>query len=280
MMELFPKLMSPFADLLAKLPLPATRRMHRWVQRLDDTIYRMIESRRASGEDRGDLLSMLLLSQDEEGSGGMTDRQVRDEAMTLFLAGHETTANALAWTWYCLARNPDAERALHDELDRVLGDRDPVPADYPRLPMTEMIFAEAMRLYPPAWIIGRLALEDVTVGGWTIPRGALVIVSPIVTQRDPRFWPEPMRFDPSRFSAEAKAARPKFAYYPFGGGTRVCIGEGFAWMEGVLLLATLARKWRVRVTADEVKTVPLITLRPRGGIPAVLERRGPSLRSR
>jgi cytochrome P450 len=273
MMELFPKLMSPFADLLAKLPIPANWRMRRSVKRLDDTIYRMIETRRASGEDRGDLLSMLLLSQDEEGGGGMSDRQVRDEAMTLFLAGHETTANALAWTWYCLARNPEAERALHEELDRVLGDRAPVPADYPRLPTTEMVFAESMRLYPPAWIIGRLALEDVTIGGWTIPRGGLVIVSPIVTQRDPRFWPDPMRFDPSRFTPEQKAARPKFAYFPFGGGTRVCIGEGFAWMEGVLLLATLARRWRVRVTAAEVKTAPLITLRPRGGIPAVLEMR-------
>jgi cytochrome P450 len=273
MMELFPKLMSPFADLISKLPLPAARRMRRAIARLDATIYRMIEARRASGEDRGDLLSMLLLAQDEEGSGGMSDLQVRDEAMTLFLAGHETTANALAWTWYCLSRNPDAERTLHEELDRVLAGRTPAPADYPRLPYTEMVFAESMRLFPPAWIIGRLALEDVTLGGWTIPRGALVVVSSIVTQHDARFWPDPLRFDPQRFTAEAKGARPKFAYFPFGGGTRVCIGEGFAWMEGVLLLATLAQRWRVRVTAEEVKTAALITLRPRGGIPAVLEAR-------
>ena len=266
LMDLFPLLLSPFAELFQRLPLPSTRRFRRAMQRLDATIYRIIEERRAAGEDRGDLLSMLLLAQDEEGDGGgMTDLQVRDEAMTLFLAGHETTSNALSWSWYLLSRNPDAERAMHEEIDRVCGDRLPSPADVPRLPFTEMVLAESMRIYPPAYLIGRMALEDVTIGEWRVPRGSIVIVAEIVTHRDARWFPDPLRFDPSRFTPEAKAARPKFAYFPFGGGPRICIGEGFAWMEGVLLLATIAQQWRF-TGAPDVEPLPLITLRPKGGI--------------
>ena len=267
LMDLFTVLLSPFAGILQRLPLPQTRRFRRAMQRLDATIYRIIEERRAAGEDRGDLLSMLLLAQDEEGGGGgMTDLQVRDEAMTLFLAGHETTANALSWTWYLLSRNRDAERALHDEIDRICGDRLPAPADVPRLACTEMVLAESMRIYPPAYLIGRTALEDVTIGEWLVPRGSIVIVAEIVTHRDARWFPDPLRFDPSRFTAEAKAARPKFAYFPFGGGPRICIGEGFAWTEGILLLATIAQTWRFTGGRD-VEPLPLITLRPRGGMP-------------
>jgi cytochrome P450 len=269
LMDVFPMLVSPFTDILRHLPLPAVRRADRAIAQLDAIIYRIINERRASGEDRGDLLSMLLLAQDEEGSGGMTDLQLRDEAMTLFLAGHETTANALAWTWYLLAQHPDIEAELHREVDALGGD--PTPADYPRLKFTEMVFAESMRIFPPAWIIGRLALEDVRLGGWTIPRGAVVIVSQWVTHRDARWWPEPERFDPRRF---AEASHPKFAYFPFGGGSRVCIGEGFAWMEGVLVLATIARKWRLLLASDEpVQPQPVITLRPRGGIAMTLTAR-------
>jgi cytochrome P450 len=202
----------------------------------------------------------------------MTDRQVRDEAMTLFLAGHETTANALSWTWYVLSRNEDAEREMHEELDRVLGGRTPTPADYPKLPFTEMVLAESMRLFPPAWGMGRLAIEDVQIGEWTVPKGAVVIVAPAITQQDARWWPEPQRFDPRRFTPEAKAARPRLTYFPFGAGTRICIGESFAWMEGVLILATLAQRWRVRVL-EEPRPQASITLRPRGGMKARLERR-------
>ncbi|HEX8153757.1 MAG TPA: cytochrome P450, partial [Thermoanaerobaculia bacterium] len=264
-MEMFPLLMNPFfTEWLRKLPIPRIRRFERALKRLDRVIYQMIEERRRGGEDRGDLLSMLLLAQDEEGSGGMTDLQVRDEAMTIFLAGHETTANALAWTWYLLAQYPEVEARLHRELDEVLRGRLPSPADYPRLPFTEMVFAEGMRLYPPAWGIGRFAQNDAQIGAWKVPKRSLVLVSQWVTHRDPRWWNEPERFDPTRFAPELKAARPKMAYFPFGGGTRICIGEGFAWMEGVLLIATLARRWRLRLVPDHpVDLQPVITLRPK-----------------
>jgi cytochrome P450 len=272
LMEMFPLLLNPFSEILRRLPLPRVRRFRWAIERLDRTIYSIIAARRAEGGDRGDLLSMLLLAQDqEEGSGGMSDQQVRDEVMTLFLAGHETTANALTWTWHLLAQQPEAERELHAELD-ALG-RAPEPRDAQRLPFTEMVLAESMRLYPPAWAIGRLALEDVPLGGWTLPRGAVAIVSQAVTHRDPRWWPEPERFDPRRFTAEAKASRPKFAYFPFGGGSRICIGEGFAWTEGVLILATIAREWRLRSTPHPVVPQALITLRPKGEVRMRIERR-------
>ncbi|HJT16858.1 MAG TPA: cytochrome P450 [Thermoanaerobaculia bacterium] len=244
LMEVFTVLLNPFTQWLMKLPTPKMRSTRRAIERLDATIYRMIEERRASGVDRGDLLSMLLLAQDE--GEVMTDRHVRDEAMTLFLAGHETTANALAWTFYLLAQHPDVE--LRDEH------------------YTRMVLAESMRLYPPAWIIGRLALEPVEIGGYTIPRGAIVIVSQWVMHRDPRYWRDAEKFDPERFRVE-DASRPKFAYFPFGGGSRICIGEGFAWTEGVIVLQTLARKWRLELAqSTPVIPKPVITLRPRGGI--------------
>jgi len=217
---------------------------------------------------------MLLSAQDEEDGGVMTDEQLRDEAMTIFLAGHETTANALAWTWYLLSQNPEAEARLHEELGEVLGGRQPAAEDLPRLRYAEMVFAESMRLYPPAWILGRRALEDYEVGGYLIPRGALVILSPYVMHRDARFFPEPERFDPERFTPEAKAARPQFSYFPFGGGPRRCIGEGFAWMEGVLVIATLAQRWRLRLAPGQrVAPQTGVTLRPRRGILMTPERR-------
>jgi cytochrome P450 len=267
-MMMFPLLMNPMGDLLMKLPLPQIRRFRRSLARLDRTIYEVIAQRRASGEDRGDLLSMLLLAQDTEGdSGGMTDQQVRDEAMTLFLAGHETTANALTWTWYLLSLNPDAEREMHREVDEVLQGRTLSPDDYPRLRYTEMVLAESMRLYPPAWGLGRTALEEVEIGGYLLPKGTVALLSQWVTHRDPRFWPDPERFDPLRFTDEAKAARPKLAYFPFGAGSRICIGESFAWMEGVLILATIAQKWKfIRESKEKVEPQPLITLRPRGAV--------------
>lgn len=266
LMLMFPLLVHPLSDFLIKLPLPRVKRFRRALARLDQTIYGLIAERRKSESDRGDLLSMLLLATDTEGDGsGMSDLQLRDEAITIFLAGHETTANALAWTWHLLARNPEVERALHHELDTVLAGRTPAPADYPRLPYTEMVLAESMRLFPPAWGIGRYALEDVQIGEWHVPKRGLVLVSQWVTHRDARFWPDPDRFDPHRFTAEAKASRPKFAYFPFGGGSRVCIGESFAWMEGVLLLATIAQRWRFEAKG-EVDPVALITLRPRHGM--------------
>jgi cytochrome P450 len=265
----------PFGELLEKLPLPSTRRFQAARARLDATIYRFIEEHRAAGIDRGDLLSMLLMSADDEGDGGgMTNEQLRDEAMTIFLAGHETTANALAWTWYLLSQNPEAEARLHTELRVVLSGRNPSVEDLPKLSYTEMVLAESMRLYPPAWIIGRKALEDVEVNSYLIPAGSLVLMSQYLMHRDPRYYPEPNRFDPLRWSGEAKAARPKFSYFPFGGGPRVCLGESFAWMEGALVVATLAQRWRMQlVLGHPVEPQPLITLRPKFGMQMRLERR-------
>jgi cytochrome P450 len=267
LVDLFPTLMNPIANLLRKLPLPQTVRFRRSLERLDQTVYGIIDERRKSGEDRGDLLSMLLLAVDEEGDGGgMTDQQLRDEAMTLFLAGHETTANALAWIWYLLSLNPAASDAMHRELDAVLGDRVPNPADYARLPYTEMVVAESMRMFPPAWAVSRLAIEDAMIGDWLVPRGAVVVASQAVTHRDARWWPNPDEFEPFRFHAELKASRPKMSYFPFGGGPRICIGEGFAWMEAVLIVATIAQRWKLELVSNDVTPQASITLRPKGGI--------------
>src|SRR5215831_12331019 len=231
--ELFNTLTLPFRQLLERLPLPASKRFLKARERLDATIYRIINERRASGEDRGDLLSMLIAARDEEGDGsGMTDEQLRDEAMTIFLAAHETPANALTWNWFLLSPNPDAEASLYRELKTVLGGRNPTVEDLPQLAYTKMVLAESMRLFPPAWIIGRRALQDYEVGSYIVPAGSLVLTSQYVTHRDPRYFPDPDRFDPMRWSPEIRVARPKFTYFPFGGGPRVCLGEPFAWMEG------------------------------------------------
>ena len=273
--ESFNLAMLPGTELLEKLPLARVRRFNAARDRLDRTIYRMIDERRKSGEDRGDLLSMLLMATDTEGDGsGMSDVQLRDEALTIFLAGHETTANALTWTWYLLSQNPEVEARLHAEVDAVLGERSPAFEDMAALPYTRMVFAESMRLYPPAWAIGRRALKSFEAGGYTIPAGAVVLMSQYIVHRDPRFFPDPEKFDPERWEHDAQASRPKFSYFPFGGGTRICIGEQFAWMEGVLLIAALAQKWRMRLEpAHKVEVQPLITLRPRHGMQMILERR-------
>ena len=274
LIELFPLLMNPLAPLLQKLPVPSTLRFRSAIRRLDRTIYGIIRQRRASGEDRGDLLSMLLLAHDVEGDGGgMSDVQLRDEVMTLFLAGHETTANALAWTFYLLAQHPGIAREVQRVVDEVLGDRPATAADYPRLQYVEMVLAESMRLFPPAWALSRLVVENVTIGGWDVPKDAVVVMPQAVIHRDPRFWPDPERFDPLRFTAEAKLVRTKYAYFPFGAGPRICIGEGFAWMEGVLILATLARRWEMELLSRDVQPRASITLRPGGGIQMRLRER-------
>ena len=264
----------PFSEILEKLPLPYTRRFEAARARLDATIYRIIDERRASGRDEGDLLSMLLLAQDTEGDGGgMTNAQLRDEAMTIFLAGHETTANALSWTWYLLSKNPDVEARFHREVD-ALGDRSPQPEDLPSLPYTRMILAESMRLYPPAWAVGRRALNDFEANGYLIPARSMVLMSQYITHRDPRFYPDPERFDPERWRPEVAATRPKFSYFPFGGGTRICIGEQFAWMEGILILAAIGRRWRMQYLEDSPPELePRITLRPKSPLRMRVERR-------
>ena len=265
--------MLPFGEWLERVPLPATRRLMRARATLDRTIYRLIAERRASGEDRGDLLSMLMQATDTDGDGtGMSDEQLRDEALTLFLAGHETTANALSWTWYLLSQHPDVAARLHEEVD-ALG-HEPAFADLPTLSFARRIVSESIRLYPPAYAIGRRALEPYSFAGFTVPARTIVLVSTYLQHRDPRWWAEPDRFDPDRWTPEATAARPKFSYFPFGAGTRVCIGEQFAWSEAVLVLATLAQRWKPEmVPGHPVVLQPRITLRPKHGLRMTLRRR-------
>jgi cytochrome P450 len=280
-LEMFDLLLLPFSDFLHKLPLPSVRRFDKARARLDGMIYGLIEARRKSGIDTGDLLSMLLLAQDEgEDGAGMTDEQVRDEAITLFIAGHETTANALTWTWYLLAQHPEVEQRLHEEIEEVLGDRPPELADVPQLRYAEMILAEVLRLYPPAWAVGRRALAPFTVGGFDVPAGSICIMSQYIIHRDARWFPNPEKFDPERWRPEAREARPKFSYFPFGGGTRVCLGERFAWMEGVILMAAISQKWRFRLEPGQhVEPLPLVTLRVKNGLRVIAEPRAQNFRS-
>jgi len=277
--KLFEALLMPFSQWLEKLPLPSVRRFERARDRLDKTVYRLIAERRASGRDTGDLLSMLLLSRDEEGDSGesrqgLTDEQVRDEALTLLLAGHETAANALIWTWYLLSQNPDAEAKLYAELDRVLAGRLPVLDDLPQLRYTEGVFAEALRLYPPAWAIGRRAKQEFSVGEYKIPARSIVLMSPWIVHRDARWFSDPLKFAPERWQTVEIETRPKFSYFPFGGGARLCIGERFAWMEGVLVIAVIASRWRLRMAPGQrVDTQARITLRPKYPMKMIVEQR-------
>ena len=273
--ESFSFALIPFTEYLDRLPIPSVRRFNAARATLDRAIYRIIDERRKSGEDRGDLLSMLLMATDTEGDGsGMSDTQLRDEALTIFLAGHETTANALTWTWYLLSEHPEVEARLHEEVDGVLDGRAPAFDDMQSLPYTRMVLSESMRLYPPAWGIGRRALEPFEARGFQIPGGAVVLMCPYIVHRDERFFPDPERFDPDRWMPDKISERPKFAYFPFGGGNRVCIGEQFAWMEGVLLIAALAQKWKMQLDPSQrVEVQPLITLRPKYGMRMHLMRR-------
>jgi cytochrome P450 len=272
-MESFWLRMMPFADLLERWPVGRLRHARLARQQLDAIIYNMIADRRSNARDRGDLLSMLLLAQDDDDGSTMTDRQVRDEAMTVLLAGHDTTANALTWTWYLLSRSPDAEAKMHAEIDRVLRGRLPTAADIPSLQFVENVVTEAMRLYPPAWVIGRRAIEPYPIGGYLAPARTIMLMSQWVMHRDARFFPEPERFNPERWTPEFKATLPKFAYLPFGGGPRQCIGESFAWMELLLVVAVIAQHWELRLVPGHlVVPQPLVTLRTKHGMRMTTER--------
>ncbi|MEO8607866.1 MAG: cytochrome P450 [Chloroflexota bacterium] len=257
----------------AWVPTPSELRKRRARTELDDIIYGLIRDWRVKGEDHGDLLSMLLLAEDDDGAH-MTDEQARDEILTLFLAGHETTANTLNWTWTLLAQNPEAEAKLHEELDRVLGDRPPTLADLANLPYTDMVIKESMRIYPPAWIVGREAIEDVEIGEYFMPKGSQVNCVFYFAHHDPRWWDQPEEFRPERFSPENETAFNKRAYTPFGGGPRVCIGNSFAMMEARLLLATMAQHYSLSLApGQKVAMNPMITLNPQGGLPMTLHAR-------
>jgi cytochrome P450 len=255
------------------LPTPGWLRLKGAVERLERIVYRMIEQHRAAERPPGDLLSMLLAARDEDGSA-MTDQQLRDEVMTLFLAGHETTALALSWTIYLLGLHSQVESKLVEEIESVTGGRPLEIADAPRLRFTEKILKEAMRLYPPAWSIGRQAISECEIGGYRLPPGAQVFAVQWTTQRDPRFFESPSEFHPERWDETFEKSLPRFAYFPFGGGPRMCIGNQFAMMEATLILATIARRFRMNpITDHEVTPWPSITLRPRNGVWVTLERR-------
>ncbi len=255
------------------LPTADNRKRKQAVHNLDGVIEQIIADRRHDNEDKGDLLSMLLLAQDEDGSP-MTDKQLRDEVVTLFSAGHETTANALTWTWYLLSQNPQVEAKLHEELGRILAGRSPQLADLPQLPYTLMVIKESLRLYPPAWLMGRTALEEVEIGGHTLPRGSRLFISPYALHRLPDYFPNSERFDPERWLPEKEAALPKYAYIPFGGGPRICIGNSFAMMEAHLLLATIAQQYQLSLVPGH-KVVPeaLITMSPEFGLQMRVQKR-------
>ncbi|GAC1341464.1 MAG: hypothetical protein NVSMB23_13030 [Myxococcales bacterium] len=254
-------------DLPLSIPTPANRRFLAARRTLDMLVLQLIADRRATGREAPDLLGMLMAARDEETSEAMTDRQLRDEAMTVLLAGHETTAVALTWTWLLLSQHPAEARLLHAELAEVLGGRSPELADLQRLPRTRAVLEESMRLYPPAWVIGRSVAEDDALGGYRIPAGSIVLVSTWAAHRDPRIFENPEAFDPERFLRRPEAQLPRFAYFPFGGGPRVCIGNAFAQMEAQLVLAHLAQRFRLDlVPGHPVDPEPSITLRPRRGM--------------
>jgi cytochrome P450 len=253
------------------------RRLKQALAALDAMTYGIIAARRSSPTRQADLLQMLIDAVDEEGDGGrLTEKELRDQLVTLFLAGHETTSHALTWTLYLLSQNPDAERALNDELDRVLGDRDPTYDDFARLPYTEQVIHESMRLYPPAYSMARRAHEDTSIGDYPVPAGSEVILWIYMTHRDPRFYPEPDAFRPERFTPEQEAKRPRLAHLPFGAGARACIGKVFAMIEARLILATVARRWRLELAAGQrVEAQPRITLVPKHGMKMrIVSRRG------
>lgn len=275
-MQLFGHVANPLAPLMLKLPLPQTKRMMSARGRINKTIDRIIEVRKADPVKHDDLLQMLLDAVDEEDGSKMSMQQVRDEVVTLFLAGHETTANALTWTLYLLAEHPGVRERMHAEVDAVLGDRPAAVGDMRGLVYTRQVFAESMRLFPPAHTFGRKNIEPFELGGYTIPAGSTLVFSPYAIHRHERYWPEPDRFDPDRWAPGATPAdRPKHAYIPFGGGPRTCIGEPFAWMEGVLILASIAQQWQADLEPGHVvDQEPLITLRPRYGMRMTVTARG------
>jgi len=272
--ENFNRMLLPFWNVLQRVPTKRNLRLRDAQRRLDATVYRVISQRREDGRDHGDLLSMLLAAEDADNpQKRLTDTEVRDQAMTLFLAGHETTANALAWTWHLLTQHEPVRVKMKAEIDAVLGpDRLPGLEDTAKLPYTTAVLSESMRLFPPVWVVGRRALDDITIGDYAVPRRTIVITSQYLIHRDERFWPRATEFLPERWLDEqAHAARPKFAYFPFGGGARICIGDAFAWTEGVILLAVMARRWRFEAMPDQnIELSASVTLRPKHGLKMIV----------
>ena len=278
-MSFLPLSFFPFSKQIQRLPIPSMTRLRQGKEHLDRLIYGMIAERRSDPTDRGDLLSMLLHATDPEGgasSNTMTDQQLHDECVTIILAGHETTANALSFALHLVAHHPDAQERLHQEAVFVLGKRTPTAADYERLPYATQVFAETMRLYPPVWVTARTCAKTYEIAGYSIPVGATLFAPQYAVHRDPRFYEQPDRFNPDRMTRQARSTRPRYAYFPFAGGSRQCIAEGLAWMEGTLVLAVVTRDWRLSpASGSETKLAvhPAISLRPKNGIPLRLVRR-------
>ncbi len=275
-LELFNLLIFPFEEDGDRPPDTTAKAITHAREKIDEIIYRLMDERRKSGEDAGDLLSVLMKSTNsEDGGQRMSDQQLRDEMVTIFLAGHETIANAMTWTWYLLSQNPEVEQKFHEELDSVFtGNRAPTIEDIPALEFTRNVFAESMRLFPPVWALGRKATEDCVIGERPIPKDSIILMSQYVTHRDPEYFDEPEKFKPERWTLEMQESLPDFAYFPFGGGARRCIGEQFSWTEGILLLATFGREWRFRMNSTkEPEPLFLLTLRPKRPLNFVVEKR-------
>lgn len=265
-------IMLPAAEWLVHLRPPGLASFLRARKRIDAVVYRMIEAHRREHSDTGSLLDLMLAASPEHTPE--SEQSLRDQVITIFLAGYETVANALSWTWYLLSQNPECERRFHQEIDCELDGRPPTYDDLSRLRYVEMVMAESLRLFPPAWAMGRYARNDFQLGDFFLPAKTTVLMSQFITHRDPRFFPDPLRFDPERFTPEARSRRQKFTYFPFGAGVRQCIGESFAWMEGVLLLATMGQKWKLKLVPEHcVEPEPLITLRPKHGMRMLVEAR-------
>ncbi len=266
----------PAAEALVNFPMPQMRRFRRARARLDAVVQGMLENRLRSEGEHDDLLSMMLVGEGVETPEQLTPEiasRLRDQVITIFLAGYETVANCMTWTWYLLSQNPVAEARMHEEVDRVLGGREATVEDVPQLKYVEMVMAESLRLYPPAWAMGRKALNDFELGPYFLPRGTTLLMAQWIAHRHGEYFPDPLAFEPERFGPDAPA-RPKFSYFPFGAGPRQCVGESFTWMEGVLILATISQRWRLRlVPGHRVKPQPLITLRPKYGMQMTVEAR-------
>jgi cytochrome P450 len=255
-------------------PRPENIRYKNAIQQMDQTIYDLIDQRRQSGEDPGDLLSMLMNATDEVDGSQMNNKQLRDEVATLMLAGHETTANALSWTWMLLAQHPEVEAKLLEELQAVLDGRSPTMADLPRLRYTDQVIKESMRLYPPVALLGREAAGEAEIGGYTVPPGCVIMISQWVMHRSDRYFKDPEAFKPERWENDLERQLPRGVYIPFGDGPRICIGKGFALMEAVLLLATIAQKFKLSLMPNfPIVPQPSITLRPEFGIKVTLSKR-------
>jgi cytochrome P450 len=304
--EHFNRARLPFAKIIEKVPLPSNIQFYQSKKRLDEIIYRIIDSHVNNGSGnnkynrqengshfRKDLINLLMqgqansyfLTSENNADGTKLDKkfqnniasnnrhQLRDNVMTIFLAGHETVANALTWTFYLLSQNPNEEKMLHEELDSVLHDDNAAitAKDISKLEYAQRVFAESMRLYPPSWAIGRQAIEDCKIGNYDIPAGSSILMSQYLMHHDHRYFHEPERFDPERWNPQERAKRPRFSYFPFGGGVRSCIGETFAWMEGIVVIATIARRWKLRIMSEyPIVLQPLVTLRPKHGMQAKL----------